>query len=135
MTGGALDAWRRLTFLPTPEGDHRMVRTIRATCSRACPEWASAPPDRPWPPSVSCLPHQVSAGEPEVGVDVVRDLRAHARGDLLAPRDGAYAAAHAGYNALANGQPAYIFRPADVPDIAAAVRLPDQIRDRARPLL
>jgi hypothetical protein len=55
-------------------------------------------------------------------VDIVGDLRARTRGEVLAPRDGGYEAARAAYNALATGQPACIFRPADVPDIVAAVR-------------
>jgi FAD/FMN-containing dehydrogenase len=55
-------------------------------------------------------------------VDIVGDLRARTRGEVLAPRDGGYEAARAAYNALATGQPALIFRPADVPDIVAAVR-------------
>jgi len=55
-------------------------------------------------------------------VDIVGDLRARTRGELFAPRDGGYEAARAAFNALATGQPAYIFRPADVPDIVAAVR-------------
>ncbi|MEO8626461.1 MAG: FAD-binding oxidoreductase [Candidatus Limnocylindrales bacterium] len=41
---------------------------------------------------------------------------------MLEPQDGGYEAARAAYNALATGQPACIFRPADVPDIVAAVR-------------
>jgi len=53
---------------------------------------------------------------------VARDLRALARGQVLAPRDDGYEPARAAYNALATGRPAYIFRPADVPDIVAAVR-------------
>lgn len=60
--------------------------------------------------------------EPEVGVDIVSDLRARTRGEVLVPRDGGYEAARAAYNAKATGQPAAIFRPADVPDIVAAVR-------------
>ena len=55
-------------------------------------------------------------------MDNVNDLRARTRGEVLAPRDGGYEAARAAYNALATGQPACIFRPADVPDIVAAVR-------------
>jgi len=55
-------------------------------------------------------------------VDIVGDLRARTRGEVLVPRDGGYEAARAAYNALATGQPACIFRPADVPDIVAAVR-------------
>ena len=55
-------------------------------------------------------------------MDIAGDLRARTRGQVLAPRDGGYEAARAAYNALATGQPAYIFRPADVPDIVAAVR-------------
>jgi len=55
-------------------------------------------------------------------MDVVRDLRARTRGEVLEPQDAAYQGARAAYNALATGQPAYIFRPADVADIVAAVR-------------
>ena len=55
-------------------------------------------------------------------MDIVGDLRARTRGEVLEPRDGGYQAARAAYNALATGQPAFIFRPADVPDIVAAVR-------------
>ena len=53
---------------------------------------------------------------------VARDLRALTRGQVLAPGDDDYESARAAYNALATGRPAYIFRPADVPDIVAAVR-------------
>ncbi|MEO6349968.1 MAG: FAD-binding oxidoreductase [Candidatus Limnocylindrales bacterium] len=53
---------------------------------------------------------------------MVRDLRARTRGEVLEPQDGAYQGARAAYNALATGQPAYIFRPADEADIVAAVR-------------
>src|SRR5690242_11624533 len=53
---------------------------------------------------------------------LARDLRALTRGQVLAPRDDGYESARAAYNALATGRPAYIFRPADVPDIVAAVR-------------
>ena len=55
-------------------------------------------------------------------MDIVGDLRARTRGEVLGPRDGGYEAARAAYNALATGQPACIFRPADVSDIVAAVR-------------
>jgi FAD/FMN-containing dehydrogenase len=50
------------------------------------------------------------------------DLRARTRGEVLAPTDDGYEPARAAYNALATGQPACIFRPADVSDIVAAVR-------------
>ncbi len=53
---------------------------------------------------------------------VVRDLRALTRGQVLTPRDDGYESARAAFNALATGRPAYIFRPADLPDIVAAVR-------------
>ena len=59
---------------------------------------------------------------PEVSVDIVGDLRARTRGEVLEPQDAGYQAARAAYNALATGQPACIFRPADVTDIVAAVR-------------
>lgn len=55
-------------------------------------------------------------------MDIAGDLRARTSGQVLEPRDGGYQAARAAYNALATGQPAYIFRPVDVPDIVAAVR-------------
>ena len=55
-------------------------------------------------------------------MDLARDLRARTRGEVLEPEDEGYEAARAAYNALATGQPACIFRPADVPDIVAAVR-------------
>jgi FAD/FMN-containing dehydrogenase len=53
---------------------------------------------------------------------VARDLRALTRGQVLEAGDDGYEAARAAFNALATGRPAYIFRPADVPDIVAAVR-------------
>ena len=55
-------------------------------------------------------------------MDIVGDLRARTRGEVLTPRDGGYEAARAAYNALSTGKPAVIFRPADVPDVVAAVR-------------
>ena len=55
-------------------------------------------------------------------MNLARDLRARTRGEVIEPQDAGYEAARAAYNALATGQPAYIFRPADVPDIVAAVR-------------
>ena len=57
-----------------------------------------------------------------MGVDIAGDLRARTRGEVLQPQDGGYQAARASYNALSTGQPACIFRPADVPDVVAAVR-------------
>ena len=74
------------------------------------------PPDRPLAPQreLSSAPRQCRG--PEVGVDIVGDLRARTRGEVLEPQDDGYQAARAAYNALATGQPAYIFRPADVPD-------------------
>jgi FAD/FMN-containing dehydrogenase len=55
-------------------------------------------------------------------VDIVGDLRARTRGQVLEPQDDGYEGARVAYNALATGEPACIFRPADVPDIVAAVR-------------
>ncbi|MCV0403585.1 MAG: FAD-binding protein [Chloroflexi bacterium] len=55
-------------------------------------------------------------------MNIVGDLRARTRGEVLEPHDAGYQAARAAYNALSTGQPACIFRPADVPDIVAAVR-------------
>ena len=55
--------------------------------------------------------------------DVVRELRARTRGEVLEPRHAGYEAARAAYNAMATGRPAVILRPADEPDIVAAVRL------------
>ncbi len=60
-------------------------------------------------------------------MDIVGDLRARTRGEVLAPQDGGYEAARAAYNALATGQPACILRPADVPDIVAAVRWAEDV--------
>ena len=53
---------------------------------------------------------------------VARDLRALTRGQVLEPRDDDYESARAAFNALAVGRPAYILRPADLPDVVAAVR-------------
>ena len=55
-------------------------------------------------------------------MDILGELRGRTRGAVFAPRDDGYEAARAAFNALATGQPACIFRPADVPDIVAAVR-------------
>ena len=55
-------------------------------------------------------------------MEILGDLRARTRGQLLEPQDGAYEAARVAYNAMATGRPTCIFRPADVPDIVAAVR-------------
>jgi FAD/FMN-containing dehydrogenase len=55
-------------------------------------------------------------------VDITGDLRARTRGEVLLPQDAGYEAARVAYNALATGQPAYIFRPADVADIVTAVK-------------
>ena len=52
----------------------------------------------------------------------VRGLRERTRGEILEPGDEAYEAARAAYNAMATGRPACILRPADLPDIVAAVR-------------
>lgn len=53
---------------------------------------------------------------------IMTDLRARTRGQVLEPDEAGYDAARAAFNALATGRPAYIFRPADVTDIVAAVR-------------
>jgi FAD/FMN-containing dehydrogenase len=52
----------------------------------------------------------------------VPDLRGCTRGEVLEPADLGYEAARAAYNAMAAGRPTTIFRPADLPDIVAAVR-------------
>ena len=54
--------------------------------------------------------------------EAVRDLRGLTRGEILEPGDGAYEVARAAYNAMATGRPVAILRPADLPDIVAAVR-------------
>src|SRR5689334_7227852 len=54
--------------------------------------------------------------------EAVRDLRGRTRGEVIEPGDGGYEAARAAYNAMATGRPVSIFRPADLPDIVAAVR-------------
>jgi FAD/FMN-containing dehydrogenase len=54
--------------------------------------------------------------------EAVRDLRGRTRGEVMEPSDGGYEAARAAYNAMATGRPAAILRPADMPDIIAAVR-------------
>jgi FAD/FMN-containing dehydrogenase len=54
--------------------------------------------------------------------EAVRDLRGRTRGEVMEPGDGGYEAARAAYNAMASGRPVSILRPADLPDIIAAVR-------------
>jgi FAD/FMN-containing dehydrogenase len=54
--------------------------------------------------------------------EAVRDLRGRTRGEVMEPGDGGYEAARAAYNAMATGRPVSILRPADLPDIIAAVR-------------
>ena len=54
--------------------------------------------------------------------EAVRDLRGCTRGEVLEPADVGYEAAREVYNAMAIGRPAIVFRPADLPDIVAAVR-------------
>jgi FAD/FMN-containing dehydrogenase len=58
---------------------------------------------------------------PEAHVDAVHDLRARTRGQIFERHTHGYEGARAAYNALATGRPICIFRPADVPDIVAAV--------------
>jgi FAD/FMN-containing dehydrogenase len=54
--------------------------------------------------------------------EAVRELRGRTRGEVMEPDDGGYEAARAAYNAMATGRPVAILRPADLPDIVAAVR-------------
>jgi FAD/FMN-containing dehydrogenase len=54
--------------------------------------------------------------------EAVRDLQGRTRGEVMEPGDGGYEAARAAYNAMATGRPVVILRPADLPDIVAAVR-------------
>jgi FAD/FMN-containing dehydrogenase len=54
--------------------------------------------------------------------DTVRDLRGCTRGEILEPADVGYEEAREAYNAMAAGRPAIILRPANLPDIVAAVR-------------
>src|SRR3954466_10900629 len=54
--------------------------------------------------------------------EAVRDLRGQTRGEVMERGDGGYEAARAAYNAMATGRPVSILRPADLPDIIAAVR-------------
>jgi hypothetical protein len=54
--------------------------------------------------------------------EAVRELRGCTRGEVLEPTDVGYEAAREVYNAMAIGRPAIVFRPADLPDIVAAVR-------------
>ena len=54
--------------------------------------------------------------------EAVRELRARTRGEVMEPGDAGYEAARAAYNAMATGRPVLILRPADLPDIIAAVR-------------
>ena len=54
--------------------------------------------------------------------EAVHDLRGCTRGEVLEPADLGYEAAREAYNAMATGRPTTIFRPADLPDIVAAVR-------------
>jgi FAD/FMN-containing dehydrogenase len=54
--------------------------------------------------------------------EAVHDLRGCTRGEVLEPADLGYEAAREAYNAMAIGRPTTIFRPADLPDIVAAVR-------------
>jgi FAD/FMN-containing dehydrogenase len=53
--------------------------------------------------------------------EAVRDLRGRTRGEVLEPGAEGYEAARAAYNAMATGRPVAIIRPADLPDIVAAV--------------
>src|SRR4051795_2245927 len=65
------------------------------------------------------LRHQ-NGGVPMLG-EAVRDLRGRTRGEVIEPGDGGYEAARAAYNGMATGRPALILRPADLPDVIAAV--------------
>ena len=52
----------------------------------------------------------------------VHELRGCTRGEILEPADVGYEQAREAYNAMATGRPVTIFRPANLPDIVAAVR-------------
>ncbi len=54
--------------------------------------------------------------------EAVRDLRGRDTRRGYGAGDGGYEAARAAYNAMATGRPVSILRPADLPDITAAVR-------------
>jgi FAD/FMN-containing dehydrogenase len=61
-------------------------------------------------------------GVASVGLEPGRDLAARTRGEVIVPGDPAYDAARSTFNGMLERRPSVIFRPADVADVAAAVR-------------
>lgn len=71
--------------------------------------------------STLCAHEDELGGASMVG-EAVRGLRGRTRGEVIEPAEIGYEEAREAYNAMATGRPDIIFRPADLPDIVAAVR-------------